>query len=213
MSYVLDALRRAEAERQRGNVPGLHAQTLPAPEASPDGPGRPPGRWVPWLGGAVGVAAIAVAGVWWAGGWDGEGRTQAPEPVAPPLAEMQPPPVVVVPQPVRPPPVARAPVVQPARASAGTESGAETGAQAGGNAEAPQKPVPFEQLPEALRRQIPPLAFGGATHSPEPSARMLIINGQIWREGEEPAPGLRLERIELRTAQFRYRDRRFEIAY
>jgi len=30
MSYILDALRRADAERSRGAVPGLHAQGLPA---------------------------------------------------------------------------------------------------------------------------------------------------------------------------------------
>jgi general secretion pathway protein B len=211
MSYVLDALRRAEAERQRGNVPGLHAQTLPAPEASPDGPGRPPGRWGSWLGVAVLLAAVSAAGVWWAGGWGGVGggQTQAPKPVVSPVAEAPPPPVVVVPPPVRPPPVARAPAVRPSRAPAADDAAAIAGA----DAEASQKLVPFEQLPEALRRQIPPLSFGGATHSPEPSARMLIINGQIWREGEEPAPGLRLERIELRAAQFRYRDRRFEMAY
>ena len=63
MSYVLDALRRAEAERQRGNVPGLHAQTLPAPEAARESPDRAPGRWGPWLGVAVLVAALAAAGV------------------------------------------------------------------------------------------------------------------------------------------------------
>lgn len=207
MSYVLDALRRAEAERQRGNVPGLHAQTLPAPDASPAGPDRAPARWAPWLGLALGVAAIGGAGVWWAGGAGagGDAQTLAPRPVASPLAEAPPPSVVVVPRPVRLPPVARAPAVQSARAPAAAGPAVD--------AEASQKLVPFEQLPEALRRQIPPLAFGGATHSPEATARMLIINGQIWREGDEPAPGLRLERIELRAAQFRFRDRRFEMAY
>jgi general secretion pathway protein B len=29
MSYILDALRRADAERSRGAVPGLHAQNIP----------------------------------------------------------------------------------------------------------------------------------------------------------------------------------------
>jgi general secretion pathway protein B len=80
-------------------------------------------------------------------------------------------------------------------------------------AENPDRVVKLEDLPDAVRRQIPPLAFGGATHSSEPSARMLIVNGQIWREGDELAPGLKLERIELRAAQFRFRDRRFEMAY
>lgn len=57
------------------------------------------------------------------------------------------------------------------------------------------------------------MAFGGATDSPDRSARMLLINGQIWREGEEPANGLRLERISLRSAVFLWREERFEVAY
>lgn len=37
MSYILDALNRAEAERQRGAVPGLQDQTQPlaVPNAAP----------------------------------------------------------------------------------------------------------------------------------------------------------------------------------
>ena len=35
MSYILDALRRAEAERGRGGVPGLHSQAVPVPGAAP----------------------------------------------------------------------------------------------------------------------------------------------------------------------------------
>ena len=37
MSYILDALQRADAERERGTVPGLHAQPLGAPERRRDG--------------------------------------------------------------------------------------------------------------------------------------------------------------------------------
>ena len=33
MSYILDALRRADSERERGAVPGIHALPLPAPSA------------------------------------------------------------------------------------------------------------------------------------------------------------------------------------
>jgi general secretion pathway protein B len=203
MSYVLDALRRAEAERQRGAVPGLHAQTLPAPEAGPAEPGGSPGRWGLWLGGALVAAGLVAGGVWWAGGSGGGGTPPQP---AEPLQADPAPPVVVVPRPVRPPVVARTPAARP-------PTGSDAPADAPADAAVAAKVVPYEQLPESLRRQMPPLTFGGATHSPEPSARMLIINGQIWREGDEPAPGLRLERIELRTAQFRFRDRRFEMAY
>ena len=34
MSYILDALKKADAERERGHVPGLHTQTLQTSRAS-----------------------------------------------------------------------------------------------------------------------------------------------------------------------------------
>lgn len=64
MSYILDALRRAEAERGRGGVPGLHSQAVPVPGAAPV-PERTAAS--PWLMASAGVAvaAVAVAGTWW----------------------------------------------------------------------------------------------------------------------------------------------------
>ena len=46
MSYILDALRRAEAdrERERGAVPGLHSPALPADAALPARAAR---AWLP----------------------------------------------------------------------------------------------------------------------------------------------------------------------
>ena len=40
MSYILDALRRADAERERGTVPSLHTQqfgVLPGDDEAPPG--------------------------------------------------------------------------------------------------------------------------------------------------------------------------------
>lgn len=198
MSYVLEALRRAEAERHRGRVPGLDAQPLPPPEAglAPVGPKRRNGFL---LGGLVlaGGAGLVAWVVW----PDASSPPPTVAAAAPPAA---PPPVAVVraAPPLAPslvsPPVVRAPPARPAPTASAPASG---------------RIVPLQDLPEATRRQLPPLVFGGATDSPERSARMLIINGQIWREGDEPAPGLTLERITLRAAQFRWRDQRFEAAY
>ena len=60
MSLILDALRKADAERERGAVPGLHAQPAPPDEPAARAPNRTP----PWLWAGVGVAvglAVAVA--------------------------------------------------------------------------------------------------------------------------------------------------------
>ena len=95
MSYILDALRRADAERQRGAVPGLHAQPLSA-ALTDGGPGRPAAQHRRWqLGGwaAAAVLALGAALLWqWAG------------PPSPPQAL----PVASAPAPANPPLVAAA---------------------------------------------------------------------------------------------------------
>lgn len=66
MSYILDALRRADAERERGAVPGLHAQQDPFEESE-----APAANARPVLLIAVVLLAVALAGVlgwtWWRG--------------------------------------------------------------------------------------------------------------------------------------------------
>ena len=64
MSYILDALQRADAERGRGNVPGLHARQLPTAleEAATARTGLP--RPLVWGGLLVLVLAATVAGLW-----------------------------------------------------------------------------------------------------------------------------------------------------
>lgn len=129
MSYILDALKRADAERGRGTVPGLHAQPLPgnAPADS-----VPRARWL-WPVAAIvlvlgGLAALAWV---WRGQAGGERATVvAAAPVAAPAtprpaAAAQPAgPPVDAPAPQAPPPApppqppARAPVTSVAPAPA-----------------------------------------------------------------------------------------------
>jgi len=56
MSYILDALRRADAERSRGAVPGLHAQGVPADLE----PGARDYRPLIWAAGGAGALLVAV---------------------------------------------------------------------------------------------------------------------------------------------------------
>lgn len=83
---------------------------------------------------------------------------------------------------------------------------------------APTVPAParlpqLAELPEATRRALPTLTFGGAMDSPLPAHRMLIVNGEVRREGDTLAPGLTLQGIRLRSAVLDYRGTRFEVAY
>ncbi|CAN5697098.1 hypothetical protein BH11PSE8_BH11PSE8_14060 [soil metagenome] len=58
MSYILDALRKAEAERERGSVPGIHAQPVRQASAEASARARMP-AWV-W---AVVAACVLLAGL------------------------------------------------------------------------------------------------------------------------------------------------------
>jgi general secretion pathway protein B len=58
MSYILDALKKADAQRERDPARGIHAQ----PGAlAPARDGEPVAPWM-WAAGAVVVAAVAATG-------------------------------------------------------------------------------------------------------------------------------------------------------
>lgn len=50
-------------------------------------------------------------------------------------------------------------------------------------------------------------------HSDVASNRMLILNGGVFREGDQPAPGVMLEQIRLKSAVLRYKGHRYSINY
>ncbi len=251
MSYVLDALRRADAERSRGAVPDLHAQPVPLAPPSAAAPGAR--RGLRLVGLAVAALAAGAAGAWWllrpastpaAGVTAGvapasapaSGGVLAPPAVAaaattaaavPPAAALALPPVPALapaPAPVAVPAAARpaasvasasastsaAPMPRPALASASAPVAASAPASPGA---APARLPQLKELPDALRRELPALSFGGAMDSPQPAARMMIVNGQLLHEGEAAAPGLVLQTIRLRSAVFEYKGTRFEVSY
>ena len=110
MSYILDALQRADAERGRGNVPGLHARQLPTAleEAAAARTGlRGP---LVWGGLLVLVLAATVAGLWM---WRSPASPSSPVAAAPATASQPAPaatPVASPPLPAAVPVVPAAPV-------------------------------------------------------------------------------------------------------
>lgn len=262
MSYVLDALRKADAERERGAVPGLHAQPV-LPPASDDGGGSA-ARLGPWVGGAVAVGAAAVA--WWMLGSDPAPAVVATAPVAAvpapapapgpapanatapvtapapatarapaPAAALPPAPAPLALPPIPPPPPAapppaprpvaretRAPGAAPAtvlapaptaRAVAPTPPPAPRTAAPAPAPAAEPRILNAAELPEDVRRALPPLKVGGSIYSDDRAARFVIIDGRVLHEGEEIAPGLAVEQIRLKSAVLRYKDWRWSIAY
>jgi len=69
------------------------------------------------------------------------------------------------------------------------------------------------ELPEDVRRTLPTLVIGGAMYSDVPANRMLIVNSQVFHEGEQPAAGLTLESIRLKSAIFSYKGYRYSVSY
>jgi len=64
-----------------------------------------------------------------------------------------------------------------------------------------------------VRAQLPKLAVAGSVYSETPAARMIILNGQVFHEGEKPAPDTVLEQIRLKSAILNFRGQRYEISF
>jgi general secretion pathway protein B len=267
VSYILDALRRADAERSRGAVPGLHAQSVP-------GDGEPAARnFRPliWAAGGAGVLVVAAVVVLVFGPWRAtpapdvrvalaaapelappardnalaQGATPPVQPgaldpgaraIEPPIGRDNPPPRTDA-RPLQPYPPQRATAREPLaeRAAAGRVATLEprpemrppaAAAQGqvehyGAPLETAASPAParasavpnLNDLPPNVRSQLPRLAVGGAIYSETPGARMVILNGLVFHEGDKPAPDTVLEQIRLKSAVLNFRGQRYEVAF
>jgi general secretion pathway protein B len=237
MSYILDALRRAEAdrERERGQVPGLHTQPPSGNEAAPAGGRR---GWLPWAGGGLLLLAGVGAGIWWASGPQESASSVAmpgtppaatapraavatapltsPAAIAPPGTQtavsgpMPPPAAPASPfLPPAPPPVAvaTAPVAAPAVAA---KQVATIPAAPPASAPAADARIPrLSELPESTRRELPRLAISGSVYSEQPASRFVIINGEVAREGATLGADLVLEEIRSHELVLRFKGQRY----
>ena len=225
MSYILEALRRSQAERERGQVPGLDAQ-----QAGSNAPAAPhAGMAVPWpvLAAVLVLALVLGAGAVWL--WRGAAPAAlsvvavpgaaapqvtlpVPGPVLAPLPAPAPLPVVVS-APALSPPSVQAPAA-PAPAPASTPAGVApvaTPVPAAPAGRAAPRALSLAELTPEQRRDLPPLVMGGSIWSDSVLGRFVIVNGQVVREGEAAANGVTVERITPKTVLLRWRDMRFEV--
>jgi general secretion pathway protein B len=253
MSYILDALRRADAERERGAVPSLQSQqhTIIEDDAAPARP-----RSLVWVVVALAAAVLVLLAWKFLGGTapparvpvEGSITTPAPAPLpalqpapvlpttpAPPTANLPAvPPAVGTAAPTAtatpapalqptapPPPVAAAPTARtavdarrepvappPKRAGAAT-----TAAPGAAPASAEPRVHSQAELPEEIRRDLPKIVIGGSSYSSAAASRMVMINGQVFHEGDRLAPDLVLERIRLKSAVLAFKGWRYEVLF
>ncbi len=71
----------------------------------------------------------------------------------------------------------------------------------------------MDELPGALRQELPEIKLGGYIYSANVAERSMLINGKLLREGDQLAPGLRLEQMRPDGVVFQYKDVRFRMKY
>lgn len=232
MSYILDALKKAETERNLGEIPGIYAQPL---HLAADAPKRT-WRHDPWRWLAIACIALLLGLAVWK--WWPAGGEQSRPPIAPaaPIAPVAPvaPVPRSVPQPSPPVQAAQAPTSAPARVTAKTPARGEppaakptrkkerhpkhsdSGAQAKPSPPKAAEEPPISDmrdLPLSVQREIPELTIGGYIYSGAPADRSVLINQHLLREGDQISPGLTLEGIRPNGIVLDYRGLRFSKPY
>jgi general secretion pathway protein B len=196
MSFILDALKKAESERSRQIGPVLMDVRIAAPRQR-----LPTWAWVlgcVLLANLLGLAWLmlrpqAAAPVELANGAGSANPTPpaaAAPPAAPPAAE----------------PAAAAPPAPLAAAASTTITTPVT--------MAPAEPAGSDEVPtmqELLARGVtlPALVLNMHVYDPAPDSRFVLVNGRRLREGDELPDGMRVERITPSGVVLNARGRRF----
>lgn len=237
MSYILEALKKAQAERQLGSAPTVHTMTIEPVSSAGEGRARVP------LWGVIGVGvlgACAVAAYAWRSAPASAPAAvvlTAPTPAAatapvvaqapaavPAPAVMAPvivtPPPAPIPAPAAAPAMAKAPVAEKAVAATTPAPSIVAARPTPARPESPAIAAPAEDsyptqqsLPDAVQRELPQVVFGGYMYSKNPADRLLLIDKVLRHEGEEVAPGLTLERLLPKAAVMNYRGFRYRVPY
>jgi general secretion pathway protein B len=250
MSYILDALKKADSERQHGKAPNIYSNqsssnTLEQEESSWHKP-------VVWILVAVVIALLAVILLF--NSWP------RPQPA-----------VIVVPAQATPAPATPAAPASPATQNvpavpiqvAASAQPAQSSAPSVAIPAAPAEPVKLQpspqlstavakekhekhrehtavsashvtkkdesakdadlaietvsttlrDLPLNIQNEIPTVTVGGYIYSSKKEDCQLLINKQLLREGEQVAPGLKLERMMPHSAILNYKGYRYRISY
>lgn len=217
MSYILDALRKSDQQRQLGMAPTL--LTVQTTAAQP----KRPAYWI------YGMLAALLVGAGVAIGWLHQWQTRQPLPAAEinamkphqtvPAAQPEPQLVAAAPdnnlereahalaraEPHHTPPKTVAAHPKEA-ASAVKKKSPEKGISDGVRE---QDAMETTELPPSIRQEIPKMTISLHAYARNPKDRLVSVNDKLLREGDSLAPGLKLEQITPAGMIFSYKGYRF----
>lgn len=216
MSFILDALRKSEHERQRSTLPGLSQVPLATP------PARLP-RWALVVIGVLAAAVLVLGGAWWQ---STRAPGEAPAAVAPTIersVELPPPvPALSPPRPTSSPLLSEstaplpslqesdAPARQAALAADASGTSAVEPSFAAPAADQPALPSPAALAAEGIA--LPTLRLELHAFSEQRRDRFVFINGRKYVEGERLVEGPQLVSIEQQGAVLVQAGQRFLLA-
>ena len=194
MSYILEALKKSEQSRGHGTAPGI--QTVHSSSLNY----RPAARSIwPWILIAAVLLNLAVL-LYFVLHKNTGAPISTPAPVeqaknTPATGTIQPAPQSVSQAPETKPPVAprtpppaapAEPISAPQAKANKTDPTSEIQTQSHEEAATRElyQAVDINQLPEAIRDQIPPMTFTAHVYSSDPKQRSVVINGHYMEEGE-----------------------------
>lgn len=194
MSYILEALKKSEQERQQGNVPGLQTLSpllLDSVETS---------RWPYVVIGVLALSLVFVLG--WVRPWAPQDKPV--ENMSIPIAQEE---------------VKMAPANTGAQASVFiSETVTARTPPVIAQRSVPIEPslslesVPFlRDMPTLMQQGIPDMEFAGHVYTSNPELRSVIVNGRSMAEGEMVVEGLSVEQITTKGVVFSYRGQLFQM--
>jgi general secretion pathway protein B len=223
VSFILDALRKSEHERQRSASPGLSQVPLATP------PPQMP-RWALGVIGLLVAAVLVLGGAWWQSTRVPADTAQSPPaPTAERSVQLPPPPPrSSAPQqaaPARLPAPDESSLLSAAAASSTGAPSTDAPSAGGGNVVVRELSVPprLTNLPDDLVAlpsvamlaaegvAVPPLHLELHAYSAQPRDRFVFINGRKYFEGDRLVEGPMLVAIEPTGAVLTHAGRRFII--
>lgn len=202
MSYILDALKKSDQQRQRGATP-----TLPSAQAAVAVPKQSFSVFYGVLAVVLLCGGIAIG---WLHPWQTEQPTRGADQLAAlvvsganpaplPLSQDQTEMAVKVEQKLLVPNLSPAEQVSVPKVLASPVA-----------ADQEQKAMPLSELPLAIQQEMPDLKIQLHSYSNKSANSIVSINSRMMKEGESLAPGLKLEQITPDGVILSYKGYRFQ---